>query len=502
VKIAYAAGHPWDASSDALIVPIASSDQGPDPGDGVRAALGGLWEGIAGLAADARLTGKRATTLLVPTLDATAAKRIVLTGIGNPADLSEETVRRAWGVAATAARDAGAKRVSSLLPATTGALSADKVAAAAVEGAKLATYRFTRHFGTAREADKSPKTIESFTVYGGEHDEGAVKEGLVRGERVAEAVSLARDLSAEPGNALYPVRFAEIAAQVAEEQGLEITVLGPAQMEARGMGAITAVGRGSANEPRLIHLVYRPAAEMPGMRTLGFVGKAITFDTGGYSIKPSDSMIDMKGDMTGGAAVLGAMSALRAVNCPHVVHAVICSAENMISANAFRPDDVLTAMNGVTIEVLSTDAEGRLVLADGLVYTKRQGVEEMIDLATLTGAKIVALGDETVALYSNRDDLAQRLLAAAARSGELMWRMPLTAELEDQIKGEIADIKNSGGRAGGSITAALFLQHFSEGLPWAHLDIAGSDRTKKARPYTPRGATGVGVRTLLAYATE
>jgi leucyl aminopeptidase len=194
------------------------------------------------------------------------------------------------------------------------------------------------------------------------------------------------------------------------------------------------------------------------------------------------------------------MSALRPLGVRHVVHGVICAAENMISGEAFRPGDVLTAMNGVTIEILSTDAEGRLVLADGLVYTARQGAQELIDLATLTGAKVVALGDETVGLFSNDDALAGRLLAAAAESGELIWRLPLTEEMNDQIKGEVGDIKNTGGRAGGAITAALFIQHFAEGLPWAHLDIAGSNRTTKNRPYTPKGATGVGVRTLLEYA--
>jgi leucyl aminopeptidase len=211
-------------------------------------------------------------------------------------------------------------------------------------------------------------------------------------------------------------------------------------------------------------------------------------------------MLEMKGDMAGGAAVLGAMSALRALGCPNVVHGVICAAENMISGDAFRPGDILTAMNGVTMEILSTDAEGRLVLADGLVYTARQGVQEMVDLATLTGAIVVALGDGTAGLFCNNDELFGRLQEAADEAGERVWRMPLTEELKDQIKGEIGDIKNTGGRAGGAITAALFLQHFSEGLPWAHLDIAGCNRTGKGSAYTPKGATGWGVRTLLEYA--
>jgi leucyl aminopeptidase len=268
-----------------------------------------------------------------------------------------------------------------------------------------------------------------------------------------------------------------------------------------GMGAISAVGKGSTNEPRMIHLIYRPKKKSASDRVIGIVGKCITFDTGGYSIKTYEGMLEMKGDMSGGSAVLGAMSALRALDCPHTVHAVICAAENMISGEAFRPGDILTAMNGVTIEVLSTDAEGRLVLADGLVYCAKQGAQEMIDLATLTGAIVVALGDGTAGLFANDDALADRLLTAGKEAGERIWRMPLTEELNGQIKSDIGDIKNSGGRSGGAITAALFIEHFSEGLPWAHLDIAGCNRTGKSSAYTPKGATGWGVRTLIEYLT-
>jgi leucyl aminopeptidase len=273
-----------------------------------------------------------------------------------------------------------------------------------------------------------------------------------------------------------------------------------------GAGALLAVGKGSASEPRLIHLTYRPSDPVdparpacPEERRVGLVGKCITFDTGGYSLKPYESMLEMKSDMAGGAAVLGAMSALPALGCRHVVHGVICAAENMISGEAFRPGDILTAMNGVTIEILSTDAEGRLVLADGLVYTARQGATELIDLATLTGAAVVALGEGTTALFASDDALAERLLAASKVAAERFWRMPLTEELNEKIRGEVGDVKNSGGRGGGALTPALFLARFREGLPWAHLDIAGTARTTAAQPYTPKGATGVGVRTLLTY---
>jgi leucyl aminopeptidase len=246
-------------------------------------------------------------------------------------------------------------------------------------------------------------------------------------------------------------------------------------------------------------LRYQPTGNSTGSQVVGLVGKAITFDTGGYSIKPYEGMLEMKGDMAGGAAVLGAMSALRDLACTVPVEATICAAENMISGTAFRPGDVIKGMNGVTMEILSTDAEGRLVLADGLVDTARRGATELIDLATLTGAAVVALGDGTTALFATDDRLAEGLLNSAERSGERMWRMPLIDELERKIEGDVGDIKNTGGRSGGAITAALFLKHFSEGLPWAHLDIAGvAWDTDKA--YARKGGTGYGVRLLVELA--
>jgi leucyl aminopeptidase len=325
------------------------------------------------------------------------------------------------------------------------------------------------------------------------------ERALRRAAAVARGVNLARDLGNEPASTLTPEEFASRAQAVAQESALEIEVLGPPELAAIGAAATLAVGGGSINTPRLIRLRYRPADNPAGSRVVGLVGKAITFDTGGYSIKPYEGMLEMKGDMSGGAAVLGAMSALRDLACPTPVEATICAAENMISGTAFRPGDVIRGMNGVTMEILSTDAEGRLVLADGLVDTARRGATELIDLATLTGAAVVALGDGTTALFATDDTLAERLLNSAERTGERMWRMPLIDELERKIEGDVADIKNTGGRAGGAITAALFLKHFSEGLPWAHLDIAGSARQEKASAIGPKGATGIGVQTLLRY---
>jgi leucyl aminopeptidase len=414
---------------------------------------------------------------------------VVFAGTG-PADGDADARRRSWAQAARATEQAGARDIGIV-----GTGLSEEAVREALEGIVLGGYRFTTYFGSLRKSE-AERTHPSYFVLAEEH---ASSFGRMVSEVVSTArgVFLARDLVSTPASDLDPETMAARAAAVAEEHGLDVNILGVKDLERLGAGAILAVGRGSAVPPCLIHLVYRPDGEVTGP-PVGLVGKCITFDTGGYSIKTGEGMLQMKTDMAGGAAVLGAMSALRELGVRREVHGVICAAENMISGVAFRPGDVLTAMNGITIEILSTDAEGRLVLADGLVYTARQGVSEMIDLATLTGAASVALSD-TTALFVNDDRLADSLLAASARVGERTWRMPLTQEYKSRLKGDIADLKNTGGRPGGAIIAALFLEHFTEGLPWAHLDIAGSARTDKNSGYIPKGATGTGVRTLLSY---
>ncbi|MCD6034080.1 MAG: Leucyl aminopeptidase, partial [Thermomicrobiales bacterium] len=348
------------------------------------------------------------------------------------------------------------------LPEPVGRLDPQVTLEATAVGISLGLYRFDHYRGEAAPESARARDVESVQFVSQEMSEAVTERALRRADAVARGVNLARDLSNEPASTLTPEEFANRAEIVAQETGLEIEVLGPEELNAISAAATLAVGGGSVNTPRLIRLRYQPAGNPAGSRTVGLVGKAITFDTGGYSIKPYEGMLEMKGDMAGGGAVLGAMSALRDLECPVAVEATICAAENMISGTAFRPGDVIRGMNGVTMEILSTDAEGRLVLADGLVDTARRGATELIDLAT-------------------------------------MWRMPLIDELERKIEGDVADIKNTGGRPGGAITAALFLKHFSEGLPWAHLDIAGSARQEKASAIGPKGATGVGVRTLLRY---
>jgi leucyl aminopeptidase len=424
-----------------------------------------------------------------------------LAGLGEADRITEATVARMAGAAVRAGRDAGARHIAVALPAVGVDVDPRAAVEAAAIGVSLGLYRFDGYRGEASPDSAIGRDVASVQFLDKEISRSDAERALSRAAAVARGVNLARDLGNEPASTLTPEEFASRARAVAEASDLEIEVLGPAELAAIGAAATLAVGGGSVNTPRLIRLRYQPTGDPTGSQVVGLVGKAITFDTGGYSIKPYEGMLEMKGDMSGGAAVLGAMSALRDLECATPVEATICAAENMISGTAFRPGDVMRGMNGVTMEVLSTDAEGRLVLADGLVDTARRGATELIDLATLTGAAIVALGNGTTALFATDDSLANGLLASAERTGERMWRMPLIDELERQIEGDVADIKNTGGRAGGAITAALFLKHFSEGLPWAHLDIAGSARQEKASAIGPKGATGVGVQTLLRYLT-
>jgi len=507
MEISFSAGDPLAETSDATIVPVAQGD-GEAVLTGAAAVADAALDGeLARLARDARFVGAAGVTMVVPTLGRLEPRRLVLTGTGPVAALAPQAVRTAWGAGAIAARDAGASSIVAAIPAAEGPLDLAPALAAAAEGVGLALYRFDKYL-----SEKPAKTVATVRFLGTRMEPETGAGTVARGAAIAAAVALARDLVNEPASVLTPESMADRAREVATASGLTVEVLGPTELEALGAGAITAVGRGSVHEPRLIRLRYRPsdASADPSretenaatVRVVGLVGKCITFDTGGYSIKTGDGMVEMKGDMAGGAAVLGAMSALRALACPVAVDATICAAENMISGAAFRPGDVLTAMNGVTIEILSTDAEGRLVLADGLVDAARHGATELIDLATLTGAAVVALGEGTTALFASDEALAGNLERAAAAAGERFWRMPLTQELNEKIKGDVADVKNSGGRGGGAITAALFIGEFVEGKPWIHLDIAGSAMTDSDGPYTPKGATGVMVRSLVKYLEE
>ena len=368
-------------------------------------------------------------------------------------------------------------------------------AAAAVEGAILGEFEPDRY-----KTDDDKKSVEAFAVVaagGGAELEDAVARGRI----LAEAQNFTRGLVNEPANRLTPSKVAEAARQMASEYQLECEVLEREQMEKLGMGALLGVAQGSAEPPALIVIRYRPA-QTDSKTHLGLVGKGVTFDTGGISIKPADGMEKMKYDMAGGAAMMGAMRAIAQLKPAIAVTAFIPCVENMPGSRAQRPGDIVTAMNGKTIEVINTDAEGRLILADALTYARRQGCTHLVDAATLTGAVAVALGHLNVGLFASEDGMRDRVLAASRAEGERMWPLPLEDDYKEYLKSSFADIANVGGRWGGAVTAALFLKEFAEYTPWVHLDIAGTAWLDEPKPYLAKGPTGLPVRTLVRLAMD
>jgi leucyl aminopeptidase len=366
-------------------------------------------------------------------------------------------------------------------------------AEAIAEGAILGLYGFTKY--------KKPEyeSIEEMLIVVREREKVPIVEAAIgKGKLVASATNLARDMVNEPANYMTPTRMAEIAKEIAGKYDLELKVFDREDMEAMGMGALLGVAKGSNQPPKLIILTYK--GDEHSEKALGFLGKGITFDSGGISIKPSEGMEEMKDDMAGAAAAMTAVVAIAQLKPKINVTAVIPTAENLPSGTALKPGDVLKAMNGKTIEIISTDAEGRLILADALSYAQKLGLSPLIDLATLTGACRVALGTLYSGLFGNDQDLVDRVRKATESTGERMWQMPMPEEYKEQNKSEIADIKNAGNRHGGAITAALFLAEFVPNIPWVHIDIAGTAFSAKESGYMVKGATGVGVRTLVELA--
>jgi leucyl aminopeptidase len=417
--------------------------------------------------------------------------RVVVVGLGKPTELSPHIAEEAGGAAAAALAHEPAAAVAAA------DLSAPLAAAFAL-GAALRSYRFARYRTTEKPEDK-PR-LARLTMLAA--DPARARDAWTPLKAVAEGVHLARDLVTEPPNVLTPAEMAERCRKL-ETPGLRVEVFGPKEMAKFGFGALLGVAQGSANEPRMVVMHWNGAsASGRGRRArvakpLAFIGKGVTFDTGGISIKPAQGMEDMKFDMAGAAAVIGLMAALAGRRAKVDVVGLVGLVENMPSGTAQRPGDVVKTYSGQTVEVINTDAEGRLVLADVLWYCQEKlDPRFMIDLATLTGAMVVSLGHDYAGFFANDDELAQRLHAAGETTGEKVWRMPLGEAYDKQIKSDIADMKNLGGRPGGAITAAQFLQRFVNGKPWAHIDIAGTAWTTKDAPVTPKGATAFGVRLL------
>ena len=444
-------------------------------------------------------------TILLHGPDGLKAERLLVVGLGKTKALSVDAVRKAAGAAVRAAKPRAVREMAIAFP-EDHALSDEHLenlpcgmtARALVEGAEIAeldwdTYRSDRKDTSVRVLMIIAKDGEKSTRY--EIEEG-FREGLI----LASAQNFARHLVNEPGNVLTPTVLGARAKAMCDEMGLTCEVFGMDKLKELRMGAFAAVAQGSAEAPALIVMTYIPEGGVPeGSPVMGLVGKGITFDTGGISIKPADNMEKMKYDMAGSAAMIGAMKAIAELKPRVKVISVVCSAENMPSGTAFKPGDVLTAMSGKTIEIVNTDAEGRLVLADGLHYARTLGCTHLIDAATLTGACVVALGHLNVGLFSNDESTWSKFMAGVPKSGEKFWRLPCTDDYRDGIKSQIGDIMNSGGRAGGAITAAMFLKEFVGDTPWIHLDIAGCAWNEEVKPWLPKGPTGIAVRSIVEW---
>ncbi|MGH9042005.1 MAG: leucyl aminopeptidase [Acidimicrobiia bacterium] len=484
VTFALATTPPAKAKADLLAVPVFS---GRVLGPGAKAVNTALGGSLGDFMTESGFEGKVDQTLLVPAagLGASAA---VLVGLGERDGLTLDGLRRA--AAALARKASKANTVATtLLDAVPAGMDTKAAAQSLAEGFVMGTYRFLRYKGKG-EAHATERVV----VLGSR--DSATQTALERGTAVARAVAWARDLVNEPAGTLTPIALAEQARQAAEQGGLDIEILDEVAIANEGLGGLLGVSLGSDQPPRLIKMTYTPRGRSRG--TVALVGKGITFDSGGLSIKPAEGMETMKTDMSGAAAVIGAMSVLRQAGVQTKVIAFVPTTENMPGGRAIKPGDVLKIRNGKTVEVLNTDAEGRLILADGLSLAVEEGPDAIIDLATLTGACMVALGLKVAGLMGNHAEWAHQVGAAAERAGEPMWHLPLPESYRKELESEIADLKNiTGNRYAGALTAGLFLSEFVADVPWAHLDIAGPARAPADDGYTAKGGTGYGVRTLV-----
>ena len=474
---------------DAIIVGIY---EGPDKLSGVTekadAALGGA---IKRLIAAGEIKGKLNEVTVIHTLGKMKSQRLAVLGLGKKGDLTIDKVRNLIANVCRSLRRAGAKKAATLVLGIDSGLNVNEIAQAIAEGAVLGLYEFRRHIS------KEPEYPGIGEVAVVANDKGQVvdlERAVEMGVIMAEAGCTARDMVNEPGNEMTPSDMAAMALKIASETDLEATIYDKDWVEEMGMGGLLGVAKGSTQPPKFIVLTYCGG----GDKNVGLVGKGLTFDSGGLSLKPSGKMEEMKGDMSGGAAVIAAMEAIAKLKPKINVTGLIPATENMPGGSAQKPGDVLKPMNGKTVEVINTDAEGRLILADALCYANELKLSPVVDIATLTGACMVAFGSVCSGVFANNQDAADTLLKASLATGEKMWQMPMFEEYKEQIKSNVADIKNVGGRWGGAITAAQFLAEFIGDTPWVHIDIAGTFYAEKDDGYLVKGATGVAVRTLIS----
>ena len=485
---------PWSSiATEALVTYVFDKD---DRLEGAIAELDAAMGGkLKPLAASGELTGKSLEMVLIHYPAGLAAQRLLLVGAGKEEKYSIAELRKIAGAALRNLKPRGVKNFAFLVRENDRSPAA---AEAVTEGLLVADFESDKY----RTDRKSPKEIESVTLAGWDASGLAeARTGIERGKVIGDSQNFTRDLINEPSNFLTPRMLADRAAAMAGEAGLEIEILDEKKIADLKMGALLGVAQGSAEPPRMIVLRYSPAGPRPGGPVLGLIGKAVTFDTGGISIKPANNMEKMKYDMGGGGTMIGVMRALARLKPPVPVTAVIPATENMPGGRAQKPGDVQTAMSGKTIEVINTDAEGRLILADAITYAKRIGCTHLVDAATLTGAIEVALANVNVGAFGQPREYLDKFLESARAAGEKMWPMPLDEEYQEMIKSVIADIRNTGsGKGGGAITAAMFLKEFVEETPWVHLDIAATCWNDEGRPWAAKGPTGIAVRTLVDFA--
>lgn len=483
-------------SADVLIVNLFEGTEVPGGATGaINKALGGI---IADLIDAGEIKGKLNELTIIHTYGKISARIVAVVGLGKQDGLTPDKVRVLMAQACRRFRKLNCKKIATILHgAGVGNMDYKKAATAIVEGCMLGLYRFRKYM--TEEAD-SDDISELIIVEKESSRQLEIEQACKEGKIISEATILARDMINEPANFLTPSDMTDKAGEISRKYGLALTVFDRERMKQEGMGALLGVAQGSEQPPKFIILSYKGAPDSE--KTIGLVGKAITFDSGGISLKPPENMKDMKGDMAGGAAVMAAMAAIAQLGPAINVTALIPSTENLPGRGALKPGDVLKAMNGKTIEIISTDAEGRLIMADALSYAVKQGFAPVVDIATLTGACKVALGDICSGIMGNKQELINRLQDAGAQAGERLWQFPMFEEYKELNKSDVADIKNTGGRYAGTITAGQFLSEFVGETDWVHIDIASTDQSDKEHGYIVKGATGVGVRTLINFVTE
>ncbi len=485
--LAFSGAAPSDVATDLITVPLFEGD---DPAADLR-LLDDATGGALMRALESReIQGRLFDIFVTPVTNDWRAARLLFVGAGKRSEFTTERLRRIATAAALQARQRHVQRLAWL---NRGDLEITSAMQAAAEGLALAAFSADRY----KSGERSAPPLDQVRILAGDADEEpSTLEGAVeRGRILGESCNLARELCNEPSNVLTPSVFADRATEICSAAGVSVEVLGEREIGQLGMGLLLGVARGSAEPPRLIVMRHSPDGA-PKSPVLGLVGKGITFDTGGISIKPAEGMERMKDDMAGGAAVICAMRAIALLDAPINVIGIVPTTENMPGGRALKPGDVLTSASGKTVEVINTDAEGRLVLGDGLWYAQKLGATHLVDVATLTGAAVVALGKAASAVFGQPAEWLELVRATADKAGDRSWAMPLYDEYAEQLRSDIADMLNTGGRPAGACTAAMFLKEFAGGLPWVHFDVAGTAWAEEAKPWLPKGASGVAVRTL------